>query len=433
MGSKRHSGVRRRDFLQGTGALAGAALAGALPRRARAQATARTEIVFASAPFFTAKSVADLMDAYNGAQNSVHATYLELPSAADGVALQKQLVSLLKSKSGGPDVFSLDLVRVAEIAAGGFALPLGSYFSTADMRAFFPGIVDGCTVGGELMAMPWFADSGMLFGRTDILAKIGADMPETWDDLVSAAAKGISNRTPYGFLWQGKKSEAFVCNLVSVIGSNGGRILDPDGKTVRIAEPEAVAAVEFLHDTINRAHISPRKVLSWDEEPCRKPFNAGQAVFLRNWSYTWGLAQQGDSAVAGRISVGPLPHFPGKASAACLGGFQYCVNAASRKRDAAIDFLRWLSSQETQLRFARVDGLAPTRQVVFDDPGLAKAQPFLVRLKKVFVGAVARPVTPRYSDVSRVIQSEARAAITGTDAAGALRTAKAKIEAILAG
>jgi multiple sugar transport system substrate-binding protein len=432
MGSHKRSGVRRRDFLQGTGAIAGAAVAGALPRRARAQSTGRTEIVFASAPFFTAKSIAELMDAYNGAQNAVHATYLELPSAADGVALQRQLVALLKSKGRAPDVFSLDLVRVAEVAAAGFALPLGAHFSAADMRGFFPGIVEGCTLGGQLVAMPWFADSGMLFSRTDILERIGADVPQTWDDLVSAAARGISSRTPYGFLWQGKKSEAFVCNLVSLIGSNGGRILDADGVTVRIAEPEAVAAVQFLHDTINSSHISPRRLLSWDEEPCRKPFNAGQAVFLRNWSYTWGLAQQKGSAVAGRISVSPLPHFPGKASAACLGGFQFCVNASSRNRDAAVDFLRWLSSRETQLRFATVDGLAPTRRAVFDDPALAKAQPFLARLKDVFVGAVARPVTPRYPEVTKVIQAEARRAVTRNNVAAALSAAKARIEAILA-
>ena len=429
MASRAHSGIRRRDFLQGSGALAGAAAVGTLPKRARA--AARTEIVFASAPFFSLESIRELMAAYNGAQNAVHASYLELPSAADGVALHKRLVALLKSKNA-PDVFSLDLVRVAEVAAAGLALPLGAHFSAADMQAFFPGIVDGCTVGDELMALPWFADSGMLFSRTDILDKIGADVPQTWDDLVSSATKGIGGDVHYGFLWQGKRSEALVCNLVSVVGSNGGRILDADGTTVKIAEPEAVEAVQFLFNVINGSHISPPSVLTWDEEPCRKRFNAGQAVFLRNWSYTWGLAQQADSAIAGKISVSPLPHFPGKQSAACLGGFQYGVNAHSKNRNAALDFLRWLSSRQTQLRFATVNGLAPTRQSIFDDPALAKAQPFLAQLKNVFVGAVARPVTRKYPEVTLAIQSEVRHALGTGDVASSLTAAKGKIEAILA-
>ncbi len=431
MGSRNHWGVRRRDFLRASGALAGAAAVGAFPRRTRA--AAKTEIVFASAPFVTAKSIADLMELYNGAQDAVHVTFQEMPSAADGVALQKHLVGLLTNKSGTPDVFTLDLVRVAEVAAAGLSLPLSDHFSASDMRGFFPGIVEGCTVGGELMAMPWFADSGMLFSRTDVLEKIGAEVPQTWGELVSIATKGMTSLRPYGFLWQGKRSEALVCNLVSVIGSNGGRILDADGRTVRIADPEAVEAVQFLYDTINRSHISTRRVLSWDEEPCRKPFNDGQAIFLRNWSYTWGLAQQKGSAVAGKISVSPLPHFPGKSSAACLGGFQYGISAASKNPAASVDFLRWLSTPGTQLRFATVDGLAPTRQDVFNDPSLAKTQPFLARLKDVFVGAVARPVTPKYPAVTKVIQAEVAGALAQGNVAAALATAKRKIEAVLAG
>jgi hypothetical protein len=32
-------------------------------------------------------------------------------------------------------------------------------------------------------------------------------------------------------------------------------------------------------------------VLSWDEEPSREPFTAGDSVFLRNWSYVYKIAQ----------------------------------------------------------------------------------------------------------------------------------------------
>ena len=428
--SSKNSRFRRREFLQGSAALAGAALVGALPTRTRA--ATKTEIVFASAPFFSADSIQKLMDAYNGSQNAVHATYLALPSAADGVALQKRLYDVLKQPTGAPDVFSMDLVRVGEVAAAGLALPLDKDFGADQMKEFFPGIVAGCTASGQLMAMPWFADCGMLFSRKDMLEKIGVGVPKTWDDLVAAAAKGVGGSTPHGFLWQGKRSEAFVCNLVSVLGSNGASILSPDGATVTIADPAAVAAMQFLYDSIHRTHVSPADVLSWDEEPCRQPFNDGEAMFLRNWSYTWGLAQQPSSAIAGKISVAPLPHFQGKRSAACLGGFQFGVNAHSKQRSAAVDFLHWLSSRETQLRFATVDGLAPTRPSVFDDPSLAKAQPFLAQLKQVFVGAIARPVTPKYPAITKVLQSTARQGLVSGNIAEALASAKTQIEALLA-
>ena len=421
----------RRDFLKATGAIAGAAAVGAAPRSLLAQTIQPTEIIFASAPFFDKRSIESLLARYNDAQSSVHATYLELPSAADGQTLHRDLRKRLESDKS-PDIFCQDIVWIAELAAAGLSLPLNDFFSNDDMAAFFPGIVQGCTVDGALAAMPWFADSGMLFYRADILEKIGAEVPETWDDLVITAMEGMAAEPEYGFVWQGKKSEALVCNVVSAIGSNGGTILRPDG-TVAIAEPEAVAAVQFLYDTINHLLISPADVLTWDEEPARKQFNAGNALFLRNWSYTWGLAQQSGSPVAGKIGVAPLPHFPGKSSAACLGGYQFGVSASSKKSEAAIDLLRWLSSPEAQLHFAVENGLAPTRQSVFENPLLAEAQPFLAQLKDVFVGALARPVTAKYPEVTLVIQAQVEKALASGEISSALTAAKEEIEAILAG
>jgi multiple sugar transport system substrate-binding protein len=246
-------------------------------------------------------------------------------------------------------------------------------------------------------------------------------------------AEQIGGDTKFGFLWQGKQAEVLVCDLVSFVGSNGGSILAADGMTVKIADAEGKAAVQFMYDTINKYKITPSDVLSWDEEPSRRPFTAGQSVFLRNWSYTWGIAQDAaQSQVADKVGVAPLPHFEGKSSAACLGGYQYGVNASSKNKDAAIDFLRWLSTPETQLRFATAQGLAPTRQDVFDNPELAKAQPFMQQLKSVFVGALPRPVTPKYPQVSLVLQSEISKALSSGDVDGALASAKEQIEKIVA-
>jgi multiple sugar transport system substrate-binding protein len=191
--------------------------------------------------------------------------------------------------------------------------------------------------------------------------------------------------------------------------------------------------VQFMHDTIHQYKISPQDVLSWDEEPSRRPFTSGQAAFLRNWSYVWSIAQDAaESSVAGKVGVAPLPHFPGGRSAAALGGYQYGVNAASKNRDAAYEFVTWMSSPETQLRFATGMGLAPTRPSVFDEAELAKSQPFMQSLKNVFVGATGRPVTPKYAQVTLALQSEVSRALVSGDVEGSLKAAQAKIEKIVA-
>jgi multiple sugar transport system substrate-binding protein len=428
-----NSGLRRRDFLLSSAAVAGAAVAGTFGLPKRVYAASKAEITFASAKFFAKDSMNEVIEKYNSAQNAVHVTYTELPPPSSSTEVHQQLVQMLAAASGTPDVFTQDIVWIAEFAEAGWAAPLDEYFKADDMKAYFPGIVQGCTWNGKLTAHPWFVDSGMLFYRKDILEKIGAGVPETWDQLIEAATKGIGGDTKFGLLWQGKQAEVLVCDLVSFVGSNGGSILAPDGKTVKIADADAKAAVQLMYDTIAKHKITPADVLSWDEEPSRRPFVGGQSVFLRNWSYTWATAQdKAESQVVDKVGVAPLPHFPGKSSAACLGGYQYGINASSKEKAAAVDFLQYLVKPETQLHFAVSQGLAPTRQDVFDSAELGKANPFMQSLKSVFVGALPRPVTPKYPQVSLVLQSQVSKALSSGDIDGSLAGAKDQIDQIIA-
>ncbi len=422
----------RRKFLLGAGLTAGAALIGA-PRRARA--AGRTEITFTSAKFFGKQTIAEVVDAYNQAQSKVHVTYVELPPPSSSTEVHQALVQQLVRKTGTPDVFTQDVVWIAEMAGAGWALPLDQYVPAAARADYFPGTIAACTYDGKLTALPWFVDSGMLYYRTDLLDAAGAKVPETWADMVStAAAIQKSGKAKFGYLWQGKQAEVLVCDAVEVIASNGGSILAPDGKTSMLASDSSVEAIQFLYDTINTSKVSPSDVLSWDEEPSRQPFTAGDAAFLRNWSYVYGICQDPKaSSVVGQVGVAPLPHFPAGKSAACLGGYQFGVNAATKNREAAIDFLTWMSSPATQLLFALQLGIAPTRPAVYDDATLGQQQPFMKRLKDVFTGATPRPVTPKYAQVTLAIQSGVSKALVSGQVKEELAAAGSRIDKILAG
>ena len=422
--------VGRRGFMKG-GALALGAAALGVPVRARA--AGRTEITFASAKFFAKESVADVVELYNQAQSKVHVTYEELPPPSSSTEVHQGLVQRLARRSGSPDVFTQDIVWIAEFAGAGWALPLDSYFTAEERAQYFPGVVAACTWRNQLTALPWYIDSGMLYYRKDLLQDAGAKVPETWDQLVETA-EGLqkSGKAKFGFLWQAKQAEVLVCDLVEFVASNGGAILGPDGTTVEIAEAPAVEAVQFMYDTIAKYKISPGDVRSWDEEPSRRPFTSSQAAFLRNWSYVYSIAQDPkESTVVDKVGVAPLPHFAKGKSAATLGGYQYGVNAATKNREAAIDFLKWMSKPETQLHYATELGLAPTRPAVFDSPVLAKAQPFMQTLKPVFLGATPRPVTPKYAQVTLAIQSAVSRALASGDVKASLEDAKQQIGTIV--
>ena len=217
----------RRRFLWGTGLATGALALGAA---GRARAADRVEISFASAKFFGKETLAEVVEAYNQSQTKVHVTYVELPPPSSSTEVHQALVQQLARRTGTPDVFTQDVVWIAEFAGAGWALPLGEYFDAAAQKDYFPGTIAACTFDGKLTALPWFVDSGMLYYRKDLLEGMGAKVPETWADLTKTAQELMkSGKADFGYLWQGKQAEVLVCDLVSIIASNNGAILAPDG------------------------------------------------------------------------------------------------------------------------------------------------------------------------------------------------------------
>lgn len=426
-----HAVADRRQFLLGgAAATVGAAMLGLGVRRARAQS--RVEISFASAAFFGKEKFGDLIKAFNESQSRILVKNIELPPPSSSTEVYQGLVQQLARRNGTPDVFSQDVIWIAGFAAAGWALALDEYFPLDKRSAYFTGTLNACTYHGKLTALPWFMDSGMLYYRKDVLAKHGGKVPQSWADMATiAAAAQQAGDVDFGYLWQGKQAEVLVCDAVEIITSNNGAILAPDGKSSWINKQQAVEAIQFLRDTIATHKISPQDVLSWDEEPSRQPFTAGKAMFMRNWSYVYPIAQDPKaSQIVDKVGVAPLPAFPGGKSAACLGGYQLGVNAHSKQRDAAIELLSWLSSSETQQRIAVNFGLAPTRPALFQDAQIKQQQPFMASLETVFTGATARPITPEYAKVTLALQSGLSKALVSGNVQAEMDALAAKITQI---
>jgi multiple sugar transport system substrate-binding protein len=431
------SPLSRRNFVRGAGAVLAAGVAApalaACGSSSAATSGGKTTITFASAKFFAQESIGQIVDEYNKSQKLVNVQFQQLPTPSQSTEVHQQLVQSLSQRNGSIDVFTGDIIWISEFAGAGWSAPLNDYFDPSVQAQYFPGVIDACTYGGALHALPWYLDAGMLYYRKDLLDAAGVTAPASWSELVTAAQKLTNGgKVADGFNWQAKQAEVLVCDLVEFIGSNGGSILAPDGKTVTIAEPNAVEAVQFMYDTFNKDKITPKPVLSWDEVPSELPFLGGKAAFLRNWSFVWSDAQnKSSSSVAGKVGVTKLPAFPGGKSAACLGGYQFGMNATSTKKSAAIDFLTWMSSPATQLKWATQLGLAPSRPAVYDQPALAAADPFMVSLRGVFTGGTPRPKTPKYSQISLAIQAGVSAALANGNVQSNLTSTKAQIEQII--
>ena len=324
-------------------------------------------------------------------------------SATERLALYQQL---LAAKSPDIDVFQIDVIWPG-ILANHF-IDLTGKIPAEEVAQNFKAIVENNTVGGKLVAMPWFTDAGMLFYRKDLLEAAGKQPPQTWQELteiateLQAEVRAAGNERMWGFVYQGKAYEGLTCNALEWVDSwGGGQIVDADGK-ITISNPKAADAIAWAATTVGT--ISPEGVLNYSEEEARGVFQSGNAVFMRNWPYAWALGQAADSAVKDKIGVAALPAGgPDGKKTGTLGGWQLAVSAYSRYPDVAADLVRYLTSKEEQKRRAIEGSYNPTVEALYKDPDVLAAVPFFGSLYEVFVNAVARPsrVTgAKYNQVS---------------------------------
>jgi multiple sugar transport system substrate-binding protein len=347
------------------------------------------------------------------------------PDAAD---LRHQLyVQWLNARATDPDILQVDAIWTPEFAAAGWILPLDRF--APDTAAFFPVTIQANRWRGELFALPWFVDVGMLYWRTDLFSR----PPRTWDELQRVVIPVIADGSPrYGRVWQGARYEGLVTVFLEYLGGFGGRILD-DG-VVRVQEPAGVRALTTMRDQIHRDKVVPARVLTWHEEEPRFAFQNGEAALMRNWPYAVAPMQDtAGSRVAGRFAVAPMPAAPGGRHTAALGGAQLAINAFSPEAGAAWRVIEYLTLPAQMVERARIVGQFPTRTAVFDDPALAEALAIPpAQAREIVEAAVPRPVTPVYTQLSEILQIQLHRALSlQTDPDDALSRAASQMQALL--
>ncbi|HEX9014739.1 MAG TPA: extracellular solute-binding protein, partial [Chloroflexota bacterium] len=296
-----------------------------------------------------------------------------------------------QAKSPDVDVMMLDVIWPG--AFGDNLLDLSTKLAD-QAKLNYPSIITNDTVKGKLVAMPWFGDFGMLYYRTDLLQKYGFSAPpKTWDELTQQATKIMagekaSNANFAGFVFQGNAYEGLTCDALEWIASSGGGTIIENGK-VTLNNPKAIAALNTAKAWIGT--IAPRGVTSYQEEDARGVWNAGNAAFMRNWPYAYASTKTPDpktgqaSPIADKFNVAPLPHGndPTDQSVGTVGGWQLGVSAYSQHPDAAVEFVRYLTSPVVTKWRAIAGTFVPLQPAVASDPDVLKAQPYLAPMANV--------------------------------------------------
>ncbi len=376
------------------------------------QANAET-ITYACQQTETAQAICDYYDTrwkeMTGGEHD--SRRIDIPwDTNDQLALMQQGFAV---KSSDIDIFMVDVIWPGFI--GDHLLNLNPYGGKEVIAKHISGYAKNNTINGEVKAIPSFMDTGMLYYRTDLLEKYGKSVPETWEELKETAQfimdseRKAGNKNMWGYVFQGKAYEGLTCDALEwIVSYGGGQVVEADG-SVSINNEAAAKALDMAASFIGT--ISPDSVTGMGEEESRNVFQAGNAVFHRNWPYVWALANGDDSPVKGNIAIAALPKGDAGLSASALGGWSHAVNAYTKHPELAAKFLFMMSDEETQKKRFEIEGNNPTIAALYDDPMFERTKIFL----PAFENAAARfstPTGPRYNEASNEFWNAAFAVLT---------------------
>jgi multiple sugar transport system substrate-binding protein len=428
--------LSRRDFLKVGGAgLAGAALLGAAGCGGGGEQSGGPTELYYTAPADATGTTSKLISQFNEKYKGKYKVTFQEGNADTGQRLDK-LRTQFQAGGEGLDVILGDVIWTAELAASGWISDLSDRFPESRQQAILPGSVEAIIYNGKPYAMPWYTDTGLLYYRKDLLKKSGYDSPpKTWDELKQMTRKvRRDSDIKFGFLFQGARSEAGVCDACEYIWSHGGNVLDPKDPTkVVIDSPQAIAGLETERSMITDG-ISPEAVAVYEETETQGEFLRGDAVFLRNWPYVYALV--GDPAESklkpDQVGVSELPSADGKPGNGTVGDQPLYISTSSKNPDAAWMFIEFVTASEQQ-KFRALEGsYLPTLSDLYDDPEIQDTVPVVALAKVALQHTRPRPVSPYYSDMSLAMQEQFNASLKGDiTPEEAARTLKSELERII--
>lgn len=353
-----------------------------------------------------------LIDNFEQKYPNIKVNYTVAPSDTD---TNRATLTTQISGGGGPDVYEGDVIWPAQFAAHQLAVPLSDYLPQSYWNTFANGLVAGATYKGKVYAAPYFADQGFLYYRKDILKEDGLSVPKTWDQLVSdskvAQSKG---QVKYGYVFQGADYEGATCNFMEFLTDAGGKVLNSDGTKSLLNSAATLKTLTFMKSLVSSG-VSPAATSTYQEAQALNDFQAGKALFLRNWDYAYASANAPGLATTGNVGVAPMPSFsadtfPGYSN---IGGWNFYVNPHSKNIAADLTFIKFMTNDDSQKIIATQFSEIPTVQAVRTNPDVIAASPTLATAPKTRL--VARPAnTPNYPAVSQAIYNAVNGVLAGS-------------------
>ena len=339
------------------------------------------------------------------------------------------------------DVIAVDAPLVAAYVNRGYLAPMDPYF-TADEKAQLTEVsVNGGSVDGVFYSPAMNTSSLVMYYNTALLKEAGIEIGEvepenrmTWDEVIDMAKKTLAVVNPdgtagvYGIEFR-QVSRVYQMNCIP--NSLGGKNIGDDGITVDgiLNSQEWIDGMTWYQNLVNEK-LSSRGIAPTE---LRNMFAANKVVFMIDTTSLTAFCHKNGLE---DFDLMPVPAFAGyeDKTATGTGSWHFGINYASEKKDAAADFIKWMSIGEGADLWYEGYNILPTKVAILQameaDPDLDKA--LRIAAYEAQHTAVLRAMTPGFSEYQTVMNAAWEDVRNGEDVTETLNNAVEQLTPVLA-
>jgi len=317
------------------------------------------------------------------------------------------LARSLRSRSEKLDVFAVDLIWVPRFAK--WSEPLDQYFSPDDRNRLLSFALQSCIYQDAFVAAPLYIDIGLMYYRRDLVAKL-PDAPAiqralregiSWDEMLRLRSRLRYGTHPF-YLFQGKDYEGLVCNFLEMAVAEDSAYAGT--RTLDMLAPAAVKALNAMVGLVETG-IAPPSVVEYDENLSYTAMLDHDAFAVRGWpNFIENFRSfYPDSAKLLAIERAPVPRFPGGRSRSVFGGWNLMVARSSTRKAEAVEFIKFLQSDEIQRLLFEQGGYIPILGGVYADSAFLNKHDELRLYRRLLAQGFHRPAMVDYTRISDVV------------------------------
>jgi multiple sugar transport system substrate-binding protein len=318
-----------------------------------------------------------------------------------------------------PDVFQVGNTWIPEFVALDAIEPLDPLVEhSTGVRAddYFPGILDTNKLndgaGRVTYGIPWYVDTRLVFYRSDLLRDAGYPQPPaTWSAWLAAMQqiKQKAGAGRYAILLPMNEWQTPVILALQL----GAALLRDHDQYGNFQSPAFRRAFAFYLDLFRRG-LAPR---TGEAQIANLYQDFANAYFAFYVTGPWNIGEFSSrlpASLDGHWSTAPMPAPDDAGTGVSLaGGASLALLRRSPHKEAAWQWIEYLSEPAQQIAFHRLTGDLPARQSAWRDGALADdryARAFWIQLQHV----QSTPKIPEWERIATTITRYAEAAVRGT-------------------